>query len=804
MFIVRRFYYCALIIPVFIVAVFQGCTDNSNLKLVDGGINSPVAERAEQYLPGLEIDDNEFDIFSFDSTPERILELDIDLEEENVSREYHKQNSNADETPQDENVTSSLNSDMPFNQTLSYNEPYSDEQDFYSGQSEYVRISYDLSAGKSGGAGSGAQIYQQSNEQKTIQGTSVNTAAGYGAAESVQDGSSVGGEETAAGQFLENNQQIKSFSQDDKLYFEKDAGEFIDEDASVEIEKFISDSGSIAIDLTDTATETKVDDDQFTAENNYRKPVPTEHISGIDNSGMLAEAQKYDSVVLSMNEAQIINEPALISEKNSNHKNDTGKKKIARLTLVEAIRLSLNGNFDISAASYTSKQVEERLNASKTVYDPTLYQTLSGESKEDLDADYYYQNLNPGMDTSGWSIEGGIRQPLPTGGDVAVAYEYAESKQNGIGKELFKGTGGPVVILNQSLLRGLGDIDNKTAIKISRLNASMAQADFLAQSMDSIYEVCSAYWTLVFYLEQMAIEKRVLAMAKEVYEYEQTRNSSGIARKLNTERASAAVDVRRSALMVMRDNVLAALDQLVLLIGDNNVFADAELVLPTDRPMTSFVSFNQEQAESTALAMRPELMKEYSGVEIGEARKRQAQHNKLPTLDLQARYGLGNGDVGLTDNTQKRRYDKHGYDAGYWKVGLSFGYQIGHRSASAAYREADALISENKVRVEKTKREIRVEVRAAGRALNTAQKNMKITFKARRSALEVLEGERVRFKLGLTTNEELLRSQDYLAEREIDYFRSIIDCNVNALKLARAKGTILSELGIDISGMRKY
>ncbi len=791
--------FVAAVIAGVVLVSLQGCTSSSKLELVDGGITPPVAEQAQAYLPAAYAKDEQFDVFSFDTTAESLLELDIELEESAVEDEYELELKEKAEEPAPVSVETLPQEykakDEPINQEFACALPLYGPQDFYSGVSSCVETSF-LFEADSQSVRNPVSKDMSNREEEFVAAVKIDVEDIVGC-DDLNDALASNNRLTNNGGLQTDVYMLEPASAENGCFLEVDSWD--DESTVVYATDLMSMEKESEV--VNTSVELQRKQQKLEQDNTMRGAEP---ISGIDSTAMLEQAHRYEGAVIALNETKLKKMPKLFSEKNNDLKKDKAEKNVVKLTLAEAIRMSLGGNPDVVAASYSSKQAEERLNASKTVYDPILYQNLNGESKEDLDADYYYLIQNPIMSTSGWSIEGGLRQPLPTGGNISVAYEYAETMQDGVGKELFRGVGGPVVTLNQSLLRGLGDIDNKTAIKISRLNASMAQADFVVESMDSVYEVCAAYWTLVFYLEQMAIQKRVLAMAKEVYIYEKTRKGRGISRKLNEERAYAAVEVRRSNLLRMRDNVLAALDELVLLLGNDDYFNNADLVLPTDRPLVSFVKFELEQAEEVALAMRPELMREYSGVEVGKAKKRLADEDKLPTLDLKARYGLAEGNLGLNDNTLNNRYDKYAYNSGYWEVGLAFEYKLGSRAAKAAYREADALISEKKAMVNKLKREVKVEVRAAGRTLTTAQRNMKITFNARKAALEVLEGERVRFKLGLTTNEELLRSQEYLAEREMDYFRAIIDCNVNALKLARAKGTILSDLGVDIAGINKY
>ena len=846
----RFAYLLAASVCTLLFAVFSGCSSDPRLNLVENGLTPPVAEKVEDFIVDSDIGGNDtvFREFSYQKTPEELMDLGFDPDEDELLMNEGSGNAGETDSLDSESDSSLINSASADDQVLSEN-ILDDEASFITSVSGYT-AGAEIDPIVGFGSTSGVLINSADNQVQfqdlaSLQQEPIDT---YVSSNSQLVSKSAAGEGDSAdvinivSESSDEQEELQvaakvggNASEAVGTSVEKPAGEFISyldvEESQVQAQDPLPQleqswkRGEVDVDNSESVINipehSEVADSELSNDNSvYRtdhknagiqaeSPVmpqkdQTQLIPGLEETTMLTMADESEEKLIQRMRTKTVKLSEYDKRNDFSDNPLSPEKSIITLSLAEALRLSFSGNPDVVAASYVSRQAEEKVNANKSVYDTVLYSNTNSENKSDLDADYYYKDPDPGMITDGWSVEGGIKQHLPTGGDMTAGYEYAETKQKGIGKDVFRGLGGPFISIKQPLLRGLMDVDNRTAIKVSILNASIAQADFMAAAMDSVYDVCASYWNMVFYMESMAIQKSTLEMAKEVYKYEITRKDKGISRNLSVERARAAVDVRKTHLLQARDNVLTALDQMVIITGGEDEFAKADLVLPTDQPLTAFATPDTETDLKSALTLRPELKRGYSGIEIGKLRRDQAKYNTLPTLDLQAKYGLSSGDLGMNDHILKKRFDRNSYDSNYWNIGINFNYQVGSRASLARMREAEALIEEKKAELVKRTRQIKIEVRAAERSLITSRKNMKLTFNAKEAALRVMDGERIRLKLGMSTNEELLRAQDYYAQRETEYFKAIIDCNISALKLARARGTILNELGIKIAGEKRY
>jgi outer membrane protein TolC len=90
------------------------------------------------------------------------------------------------------------------------------------------------------------------------------------------------------------------------------------------------------------------------------------------------------------------------------------------------------------------------------------------------------------------------------------------------------------------------------------------------------------------------------------------------------------------------------------------------------------------------------------------------------------------------------------------------------------------------------------EVNITVRALRSASEEVEGTRRAKIAAEETVKGENVRFELGQTANEDLLRAQDVLAAAEREHLQALLTFNQTLVELGRVQGTLLEDLGIEV------
>ena len=308
-----------------------------------------------------------------------------------------------------------------------------------------------------------------------------------------------------------------------------------------------------------------------------------------------------------------------------------------RLTLMDAIRFSLEGNRDISVAAYDPKQAQAQLESEESVYDTLLFAGSTFRRDPNLDSSV----IDIVTEDDG-RVQAGIRKPLKTGGTLSTYLEtrYADLN-NATFPRTYKNIVAPTVELQQPLLNNIGSKKEQTAIKIANYRATISAADFRRKVIDVTTSVATVYWKLSLFKELIDINRVNLDMAEEVHRRESERYARGLSQQLDVARANSNAQVRRSTLLRSQEEFKLAMDRLKLLLNwrEFTIDSDAE-VLPIDLPRTTPVDPDETEAIETALSNRPEIIKAQQELMIREVDEKLAAHQRLPTLDAYGRYSV--------------------------------------------------------------------------------------------------------------------------------------------------------------------
>jgi outer membrane protein TolC/outer membrane protein OmpA-like peptidoglycan-associated protein len=469
------------------------------------------------------------------------------------------------------------------------------------------------------------------------------------------------------------------------------------------------------------------------------------------------------------------------------------------LSLLDAIRYSLEGNHDLRVVSYVPKQAAEDLADAESVYDPSLLADMEYRRDPNL----LTSVTDIVMEDHG-RIQTGIRKPLKTGGSLSTLLEMGfEELDNAQSGRVYKYSFGPTVEVRQPLPKNLGSKKEQAAIKIANYQADISEEEFRERVIEIVTRVARAYWQLYLARELVLINQQNFDMAEEVLRREAVRLAEGISKPFHVERARSNAQARRSTLLKSEERFRAVMDQVKLLLNWANVTIDSKVeVVPVERPRTLPIEVNEAEAVTVALDNRPELEKARHRVHIRRVEEGLSSHERLPQLDLLARYSFS----GYGKEFSTAAEDTSLNDENAWVLGLNFEWPLGNRSAAARHRKKALERQQATAAVERMRAQIEREVKRVLLAINLAKGDIESTCLAKEAAEKVVQGEFARYDLEQTSNEELLRAQDLLAVTSRNYVRALADYNTALAELARAQGIlpdgVTIESGTLPAGMR--
>jgi outer membrane protein TolC len=399
----------------------------------------------------------------------------------------------------------------------------------------------------------------------------------------------------------------------------------------------------------------------------------------------------------------------------------------------------------------------------------------------------------------------GLRRRNRVGGEVDIRQNFGTQTTN---SEFFvpdrQGTARLILGYTQPLLRGRGKVYNESLTCLAKLDARIADDEFHRQLQSHLLEVTRAYWSL--YLERGVLFQKMNShqRATEIYVVLQKRSKID-AQAAQITSAKASVTTRYSELIRSRMAVKNAEARIRSLVNDPEFgqFDEIELI-PMDQP--NIYQFNTQIHEAMNLAVRsrPEVLQALKQIKAGQIRLGMSRHEMLPQLNLITQtYVAGlEGDNDVPGAFLEQFSDgRPGYS-----LGLNYELPIGNRAATARNARRILELRQLKNQYRTTLQTVKLEVEVAVREINTASQEMVAKAQAMEARLAQLDaltkrwikipGEDVSAVLAL---ENLLSSQQQLADAEFEFLTSQLTYNLALMNLKRATGVLLQTEGVNIS-----
>jgi len=404
---------------------------------------------------------------------------------------------------------------------------------------------------------------------------------------------------------------------------------------------------------------------------------------------------------------------------------------------------------------------------------------------------------------SAWDtyVEGEIRQPLLQGG--------------GLQFNRIAGPGSSPGVYNGILL--------------AKVNADMSQTDFEIAVRDYINNVTNAYWDLYFAYRDLDSRSRAMKQALEAWNRVKAREDSdlesGAAEALAREqyyRFKAEVDEALSGRVTQgtrsgngstggtlegSGGVQMTERRLRLLTG--MCINEGELLRPLDEPTEADIVFDWNVIQQEALRVRPELRRQQMSVRRREMELLASRNFLNPRLDAVGRYrfrGFGD-DLIRTDDGDKQFSSAAGNlvggDQQEWFVGVEYTVPIGYRKAHLAVRNAELLLSRERIVQREQQRSVVHDLSNAITDAARAHEACQNSLNRLMAAQELLAAYETQDENDMDIDvDHLLDAQRRVVEAEIRYFRSRTEYAVALKNVHLEKGSLLEYHNLHIFDRR--
>ena len=461
-------------------------------------------------------------------------------------------------------------------------------------------------------------------------------------------------------------------------------------------------------------------------------------------------------------------------------------------------------------------------------FDPVITGTFQ-EDHFSQQATSIFQGVLPGtsLAQNTGTVDFAYQQAFQWGTNLQVGFNNTRGTTNSFFSSLspqlnsnFKAT------VTQHLLQGFGFAPNTRFIRIAKNNRELSDVAFRLQVTDSIYQIESIYWDLVYAYENARVQNESLAFAKKTLSDTQKQVEIGSLAPIENVRAQSTVAQDQQLVTAAQTNL--QLQQLLMKSALTRTLKDSTLATAEVIPTSTMDVPTQDSAVPTedlvneGIRHRAELVESRIDLNTRELSNRAVRSALLPTLDLFAYYG-GSG-VGGSQNinnlcsnldpalqgfgcatnptgsvaynsTLNQLVNSTAPDKG---VGLQLNIPLRNRAAQGVQLRSELEYRQAQMRLQQIENQVEVEVRNAQYAVQENRASVESAQAAAELARQSLDAEQKKFQFGTSTTTLVLQYQSQLAASESALVNSMVAYEKSRIELDRSTGQLVDHAGINI------
>jgi len=476
-----------------------------------------------------------------------------------------------------------------------------------------------------------------------------------------------------------------------------------------------------------------------------------------------------------------------------------------------------------------------------TSFDPVITGTLQEDHAESVSSSLF--NGVPVLAQNTGTVNLSYTQGFNWGTNLQVSFNNNRTTSN-----VPFNTYSPVlnsslrVQVTQHLLQGFGFPANTRFIHIARNNRELTDVAFRLQIIDSVDQIESIYWDLVYAYENARVQNESLAFAQKTLSDTKKQVEIG---------SLAPIEVVRSQSTVAQDQQLVTqaqtnlqLEQLLMKNALTRTLKDPVLATAEVIPTSTVDVPAQEEIVPTedlineALRHRAELVESRIDLNSRDYSNKAVRSALRPTLDAFAYYaGSGLGGSQSPGNLCANQTPEQlalGFCAGLnpitgtteippvpptsigatWNqlvnstapdkgMGLSLNIPLRNRAAQAVQIRSELEYRQAQMRLQQIENQVGIEVRNAQYAVQQNRASVDSAKAALDLARQSLNAEQKKYQFGTSTTTLVLQYQSQLATAESTLVNATVAYEKSRIELDRATGGLLDHLGISIDDAAK-
>jgi outer membrane protein TolC len=493
--------------------------------------------------------------------------------------------------------------------------------------------------------------------------------------------------------------------------------------------------------------------------------------------------------------------------------------KTVSLSLQDCVARTIKNNLGVAIQVLSPVQAENSVALANEIFLPTFSFSFQKQNTNSPSVTYVDASGNLVQKTQNVTFLQ-ASQAVPFGGTFNLFMTGSKTDQNRTGVTINPSFNSTLRLsFTQPLLRNFGYDISRYSILVARNNLTVSDYQLKQTLIDTIYSVESAYWGLVYSIENLNDRRQSLQLAKDLLEKNQRSVEVGTMAPMDVLSAQAEVATREADLIQAETQVKSAEDQLKVLL---NMPEDEQRAVgsikPLDSPSLEERKVSLDEALATAFELRPDLASSKLGIELQQLNLRYTKNQVLPDLNLSASYWspgvsgtkifyIGNPINGILDPSQPPIPGSLGqafsntmkFKNNNWSVGLTLNIPVSRFTSRAIYAQAKVNVQQAMLGLQNTQQQAVLEIKNSLRSVESNFKRINAYRVARELAEQKLAAEEEKLSVGQSTNYLVLSYQRDLSDARISELNAIVAYNVSLASLDHSLGISLRNRNVKLT-----
>ncbi|MDP2312486.1 MAG: TolC family protein [Pseudomonadota bacterium] len=449
-------------------------------------------------------------------------------------------------------------------------------------------------------------------------------------------------------------------------------------------------------------------------------------------------------------------------------------------TLRATLDHAMTHNVELRQEGLDVRSAEASVTIARANRGPTL--------SADASVSGYFDRTTPDAadDGAAWSL--GVSQPLPTGGTVWLGGSQDQAFVRRFGNEasVYSFSG---LTLDQPLLDGAWR-SARYAIDTARI-ALDAQALRARDAREHVaVDVGTSYWELLAARESTRLAVRSVEIAEAQLKETRERFDEGFAGSGDVLQLERALGVARQSRVVAESAERGAARGLARLMG--LPLEDAPTLVLVDRPDPP--AADPDPVAALAEARAGNAAYRLATLAVSDARRdlAEARSAALPDLSVNAAVGVS---ARTTDGSALAALTTDPDQA--WALGATLTVPLAWTGPRAALEQGRIGLSRAELGEEAAWQDLVGQVQAALDAIGRDRVRVALAEETRLAAQAGLAADQELYREGRGSTRDVVRSLEALEEAQVAGLAAQIDLQASLLSLARLRGRVLEELGVE-------